>query len=324
MLRLATVIRHKHLHVEAALVAQKWPAYRFLSPMRLNRMFREAYNDICHARQPRDTDEMRAAFGGIGAKLDFAKSSSQHTQLHIARQYADLLGMPYGEYIRFCFDFGERRQRNFIPRPNQLRPSKQAQEAWCSKLQEYWTDGRIWIQLMSEPNLESYDVRNDAGLPAQSSFRSELLRHAQQGTVNPEIFYGLVVLQRCWLLPDDLLAIDHDIWSRARVSAEGDVREGGYVPVPHAHPGPTGLQQGCYGLPGIDTTTEVTCQTCPALQSCDLLRPDILGQVRDQHNCDDPANNALRRKNRERVRTHRATKKAAGASSPKPQSERAT
>lgn len=324
LLRLASVIRHLYLHDEAALVALKWPAYRFLSPSRLNRMFRDAYNDVCYDRRPRDTGEVPSVFGGIGMKLAFGKAGNQLTQLHLARQHADGLGMPYGEYIRFCFDFGDRRKRKFIPRPNQLRPSEKSQEAWFSKLLEYWTDERIWTHLMSQSGLEGFDIRNDMGLPAQSSFRTELLRLAQCGVTNPDIFYGRTVLNRCWLRPDDLLAINHDIWSRARMSAEGDDRAGGYLAVPHVLLGATGLQQGCYGLPGIDTTTEVTCQSCPAQQSCDLQRSDIRGRVRDQHNCDDPTNDALRRKNRERVRKHRATKKTTGASSPEqsPQPER--
>jgi len=311
LLRIASVVRHIYLKDEAALVVLKWPAYRFLSPLRLNQMFRDAYNLACYERRPRESELPPTVYGGIGSKLSFRNSSSQLTQLHLARQHADALGMPYGEYIRFCFDFGDRRERKFSPRPNQRHPSEEAYDVWWLKLRDYWTDERIWALLMSEPKLYGFDIRDGMGLPAQSSFRTQLLRLAQNGVTNPDVFYGRTVLNRYWLHPEDLIGINRDVWNRAKTSAEGDDRAGGYLAVPHVDLGTIDVQQGCHGLPGIDTTVEVTCQACPARHSCDIERSVILSRVRDQFSCNDPTSEAQLSKNRERVRKCRASKRTA-------------
>ena len=315
LVRLGATIRHEYLRDEAALVTSKWPAYRFQSPDRLNRLFRDTYNKACSDRRPRDPDGDADVFGGIGPKLRFDKGSGQLTQLHQARQHADSLGMPYGDYIDFCFDFCNRSERKFTPRPNQLAPSRQAAEAWRAKLEKYWTDDRIWVGLISQADLERYDIRNDLGLPAQSFFREELLRLASGNVTNPATFYGAIVLQRRWLRPKEMMEADAEIWSRARQLAEADDWMGGFISMPHVPLDQMTLMQSCFGVPGIDTATEETCLTCPARQACDLLRDDVSRELRLRSGFDDPMTEEKKRKSRERTRKSREAKKKTGASS---------
>ncbi|MEQ3728125.1 MAG: hypothetical protein ABNH38_12015 [Tateyamaria sp.] len=314
LLRLATVIPHVYLRDEAALIGLKWPAYRFHSPMQLNLMFRDAYNDTCHSRRPYNSgEEGWVPIGGISPTLNFSKVSGQLTQLHVARQQADLLGMPYEDYIRFCFDFAERRVRKFIPRPNQLAPSPAARETWFAKLKTYWPDEVIWTRLLSTAGLESYDLRNDLGLPAQSRFRQQVLRLAQRQVTNNATFYGLAVLERRWLRPEDVVAVNPPVWEQARLSAETDDRGGGHIAAPHVPLTDMGQRQGCFGLPGVDASTDESCRACSARQACDMLRDDIIVRLREQHGCDDPVGEAKRLANRVRVRRHRAKNKDAAA-----------
>lgn len=287
----------------------KWPAYRFVSPWSLNQMFRDAYNTLCRANLPRSLSGAAVNVGGISPKLNLRTGNSQLTQLHLARQFADKLGMPYDAYIRFCFDFAGRRKRDFIPRPNQLAPSPLAQEAWFSQLHASWSDEHVWIRTVAQPDMDGYDLRNDLGLPAQSGFRDGLLKLAWPCVTNTTSFYGLTILERGWLRHEDLAVTNPEIWRRAQESAEYDQKAGFFLPAPHTPLRNEDLRQSCFGVPGIDIATTDICSVCPARQVCELFRQNIVTQVRRLHNHADPATEAKLRKNRERVQRHRSKKK---------------
>lgn len=311
--RISATIPHKYLAKEAELVALKWPTYRFMSPAMLNEMFRKVYNDLCKQRRPRNLDAPVANLGGIGPKLNFGAADRQLTQLHRARQHADRTGMPYDDYLRFCFDFAERRKRGHLPRPNQLKPSLQAEAAWFSMIKGYWTPDRYWVRLSAEAPLAHYRSENDAGLPAQISFREQLLFLAESNDVNPTVFYERVVLANRWLTDDHLPSSNPEIWARAKESAACDPRLVQTRLKEHQVLTQGDLMQSCYALPGIETATTEICATCPRRQECDQARSEVLQRVRDLHGFHDPVTAASREKNRRRVAKSRAKKKTAAS-----------
>lgn len=311
VVRLGATIPHKYLCEEAELITLKWPTYRFKSPWELNELFRTTYNDLCKNRRPRGLTAPVANLGGIGPKLNFEIASSQLTQLHRARQHADRTGMPYDEYLRFCFDFAERRKRGHLPRPNQLRPSTQSESAWFSLIGSYWTSDRYWVRLSAAPCLAQYTCRNEAGLPAQVSFREALLFLAESNEIDPTSFYARVVLANQWLQEEHLVSKLPEIWTRARERAMDDQMVGHYKPQQHVPLAQEDLMQSCYGVPGIDTAETEVCVQCPLRKTCDEARSAVLQRIQDRHGCNDPATEASRARNRSRVADFRARTKAA-------------
>ncbi|MGJ8561891.1 MAG: hypothetical protein ACSHX3_16880 [Litorimonas sp.] len=205
VLRLATFHSHNNLRDEAELITLKWPAYRFLSPWRCNLLFRDAYNAQIAAMSPRNGDGSLSYLGGISGKLDMRSNNSAHTQLHLARQHADRTGMPYDEYLRFCFDFASRRTRDFVPRPNQLRPNPKSEAAWSSSIVEYWTADRMYLSLVREPHLPQFSQENGRDLPAQTSFTETLIWLAGENLPGLSTLLGNFVLSRRWM-PEHIVA----------------------------------------------------------------------------------------------------------------------
>lgn len=313
LVRLGATLPHKYLRDEAELVTVKWPAYRFLPPWQLNVLFRNAYNATINLERPRDSTGPVSGFGGIGPKLDLLTNNSQHTQLHRARQHADRTGMPYDEYMRFCFDFASRRQRNFVPRPNQLRPVEKAADAWHSALVEYWNADRMWLHLVREPQMPQFAVENARGLPAQAAFVETMMWLADEHATSLSTFFGHVVLARRWVAEEAIMRVNPEAWEQAKASAVFEQGRGEFVPEPIRRLASEELRQGCYGMPGIDTGTAETCAHCPARMSCNQARFEVLEVLRKRHCVEDPSAETARRNGRERVARSRSKKKSAAA-----------
>ena len=172
------LILKKQLLKEIQLVTLKWPSYRFISPLESTRVFADAYKDAYVDCVRTNLDIEHAEKTKIGDKLSWKERNSDLTQMWIARQHADELGMPYPDYLEFAFKFAVGRQRKRLPQPNQLRPSGETQTiAWNAKLAEFWNEDRFVNAFKRIPALPQYTASNFRGLAAQTSFRDALISY---------------------------------------------------------------------------------------------------------------------------------------------------
>lgn len=141
-------LKPEHLAREPELYSSCWPAYAVNSPIRRDAKFVEAYNEAfkMHLREHVD---YRLAVSALGinptqiiapkrASGDLAKGGLL-TSVDNARQVADSYGLPYRQFIKFCFDFAANRGVRRIPRPHQLVPGK-FRKIWERKLVEWKND----------------------------------------------------------------------------------------------------------------------------------------------------------------------------------------
>src|SRR6056297_322882 len=176
---LSCLIPRGYLAREAELMVLKWPEYRFMPPMQATRLFHTEYVKAYRNHHKRTVDLHESEKIKIGEKLDMRRPNAHLTQLWVARQRADELGMPYSHYLRFEFSFAERRKRKHPPQPNQLGPNPKNEAAWVAKIREYWTDDMCRIELNRMAPLAQFAVENDRGLPAQRRVREDIVELAQ-------------------------------------------------------------------------------------------------------------------------------------------------
>jgi hypothetical protein len=305
-----TIIPHELLRAELDLAVSKWPNYRFMTPLRATRLFKEAYVAEYRRYHARNIDYREAEALKIGHKLDLAHHSTQNTQLWRARQIADGLGMPYGAYLEFAFAFAEGRRRKYAPQPNQLGPSERSAAAWSGKLAEFWTPERKWLALEAEEPLPEYRLSNDLGLTMQGQFRAELLDLGRSGAINPEAFLDTHVVTLEQLTPAECEAAFPG-WIALESMAETlDAKAAGIIAGhPYSAIDPSRIRPSCYGLPGINATAEARCQICGLRPGCHVQRREILDQLVIHFGTTDPIAGARRAGNAERQRRHRARQK---------------
>ena len=133
------LIGNKHLRDENVLMKKKWAEYRFMTPLAATALFAKEFIQAYKNSLRRNVDIGVAENSNVGIGFDFTKPNGRITQICIARKRADATGMPYPEYLEFCFDFATRRKRGQLPQPNQLVPSKApARDLWNAKMEEIW------------------------------------------------------------------------------------------------------------------------------------------------------------------------------------------
>ena len=306
------VIPPEHIEAEAELMLTKWPAYRFMSPIEATDLFHTAYVDGYkhYHRQNADRDEAEGI--QIGKKLKRHKQTAHYTQVWVARQKADMLGMPYPAYIEFAFKFaGERKDRKYAPQPNQLGPNPKTKDAWHAKLNEFWDDDRYKLALSRMEPLPQYAVEFDLGLPAQRRYREELLDLGTRPEVRFDDFYAKYVTVRGNLNADDCKSIaSPDVLNKAERSAQRDLEDGlrevQEYPQPKAHE----FYQSCFGIPGVDASDALTCGSCPHFKICGAARTEALQRVEAVTGSTNPIAEKRKADTRKRVARHRAKKKA--------------
>lgn len=305
------VIPPEHLVAEAELMLTKWPAYRFMSPLEATDLFHAAYVDGYkqYHRKNKDLDEAEEI--QIGEKLKRHKQTAHYTQVWIARQKADVLGLPYPEYIEFVFKFaGERKDRKYAPQPNQLGPNHKTKDAWHAKFNDFWDDDRYKLGLSRMEALPQYAVEFDFGLPAQRRYRGELLDLGARPEVRFDDFYAQYVTVRGNLNVDDCKSIaDSDILAKAELSAQRDLEDGLREVREYSLPKAQEFYQSCFGIPGVDASDALTCGCCPHFATCDAARTEALERVKAATGSTNPIAEKRKADMRKRVAKHRARKK---------------
>lgn len=308
LVRMTKLIPRPLLALEAELMAAKWPAYRFLSPMSATRLFHSeyvaAYKAYCSTNIDRETGENIK----VGTKLRFLTPNAHLTQVWKARQIADNLGLPYPDYLEFAFSFAAERRRAHAPQPNQLGPNDKTREAWCTKLEVFWTPERARLALNRMEPMVQYACEYDRGLPAQRRFREELVESEAASGCALDGFIGRNVVSLRYLRFEDCAPLGADAAAAAleRVSREPEARF--YPAHSYDQPGPESFLPSCFGLPGIKTNDPVYC-ACPLKQQCMIARDFVTERVKAETGSDDPVAENSKRKNRQRVAQYRARKK---------------
>lgn len=125
----------------------KWFDYRFMHSVHATYLFADAYRTAYREAFKVNFDHERGEYvSGLKGQdiFDFTKKrTNDMTGFVRARQYADMMGMPYIEYTRIAVDWAMRRTRKFLPRPCHLYNF-----SLLTAIQETWRDrkaGKIYV-----------------------------------------------------------------------------------------------------------------------------------------------------------------------------------
>lgn len=306
------VIPREYLEAEAELMLTKWPAYRFMSPVEATDLFHVAYVDGYKQYHHENAARDEAEGLGVGKKLRRHKQTAHYTQVWVARQKADMLGVPYPEYIEFAFKFaGARKDRKYAPQPNQLGPNPKTKDAWRAKFNDFWDDDRYKLALNRMEALPQYAVEFDRGLPAQQRYREELLDLGARPEVRFENFYAQHVIVRGDLSLNDCETIaTSEALAIAEKSALWDLEHGIRKVQEYSTPEAHEFYQSCFGIPGVDVSDASSCGSCPHFTICGAARAEALERVEMATGSTDPIAEKKKADTRKRVAKHRARKKA--------------
>lgn len=303
--RALNLIPTKYRTLEAKLMPNKWPEYRFLTPMDATRLFHEAYIDAYRDYYRANLDVFAAADIKIGFKLSFHKRNAHLTQLYIARQKADQIGLPYPAYLEFVFKFAAARKRKHPPQPNQLWPTEKKLDAWLTKLVKFWNDDRHCLELNRMKEMPQYAHSAGKELPAQRRYREELIEMVMSGAYSIDSFVAKHVFERHFLPISDCDFLGKYAVKNAERKALADIDIGLLHPSEYGTPRNEDFYQSCFGVPGVIASDNPVCPSCPQRGKCESERQSVISKAISDTGFADPINEADKRKNRRRVKEHR-------------------
>lgn len=301
-----------HLAVEDFLLPRKWPAYRFMSPMQATMLFiktyKNSYKQAVKAHIDRDiADRMTPK-----STLKTSSNNAHFTQVWIARQLADSVGLPYDVYLNFCFYFATRVKRRFLPQPNQLVFTDKSERAWFMRMHKAWGENERKLALDRMDVMPEYFIDNDHGLPAQKAFRENLLELGNNSYTHFPTFIGKRVVSLRQLTADQCrLAFNAQSVDAAITSAESEVEDGMLIIHSYEEPETFGLLQSCLGLPAVDRAISDMCNMCSQADLCGRVRDEVASRLVANHGTEDPILAKKRANGRAYTAKSRAKAKAA-------------
>ena len=298
--RMLKLIPTRYRAREAELMPTKWPEYRFLSPMDATKRFYEAYIEAYRDYLRTNIDVRAAADIKIGFKLSFHKRNAHLTQLYIARQKADQIGLPYPAYLEFVFKFAGARRYRHPPQPNQLWPGEKKHDAWLTKIVEFWSDDCHGLELNRMKVMPQYAFFSYQGLPAQRQFRKEMLDLVSRGVYSIDGFVAKYVVERQYFRAVDRNFLGEKAVESAERKAREDVANGFLRPVELKTPASKEFYQSCFGVPGVVTFDNPICSTCTQRGDCELARQTVISKTLSETGFADPIAEADRPANRRR------------------------
>lgn len=297
---------------EADLLLKKWPAYRFMSALEATLAFSVAYADAYKDAVRINFDRDLALATKPLAKLDVKTANSGFTQMWIARQHADFLGVPYPWYLEFCLDFATRRTRHYLPRPNQLRPSAKTEVAWLTVFEKKWADGRA-LEFTRMGAMAVYCVDYDRGLPAQIDFRDLLLHIERSAPGSFSTFVARRVVQRQELTWGMLLKIvDQETLDHVSEVVTSDLSAGMIVVETFDQPEKSAFWQSCFGMCSTKSEAPGLCAGCPQQASCIAMHSIVMRKLTADTGSTDPIRDRRLEGQRRRTAASRAKAKATG------------
>ncbi|OIQ35234.1 MAG: hypothetical protein BM559_01590 [Roseobacter sp. MedPE-SWchi] len=307
--RILNLIPAKYRASEAELMPRKWPEYRFLTPWDSNRLFHEAFIKAYREYVRTNIDAATADDIKIGFKLNFYKRNAHLTQLNIARQKADKVGLPYAAYLEFIFKFTAARRYKHPPQPNQLWPNEKKLDAWLNKIVEFWSDDRHCLELNRMKDMPQYAHSADKGLPAQRQFRSELIDLVTSEAYSIDRFVAKHVFERHHFCIKDCGFLGKFAVENAERRAIEDMEIGLLTSCEYGTPADEDFYQSCFGLPGVVTSKNAVCSSCTQRGDCELARQSVISKAVNETGSEDPIDAADRRENRRRVSKCRARRR---------------
>lgn len=308
--RLLQLIPAKYRKREAELMLTKWPEYRFLTPWDADRLFHECFIAAYRTYLRINVDIASADDIKIGFKLNFYRRNAHLTQLHVARQKADEIGLPYPAYLEFTFKFAAARKYRNPPQPNQLWPTEKKLDAWLTEIVDFWTDDRHCHELNRMRDMPQYAYFTDIGLPAQKQFRSELIELVTSGALSTDSFVAQHVFERKYFQLSNCNFLEEYAAGNAERNARKTAEIGLLTPRHYGRQIKEEFYQSCFGVPGVITSDCPVCSSCPQRVECETTRQSVVTRSISETGFAEPIEEADRRENRRRVNKHRARMRA--------------
>lgn len=312
LIEMLTHFSSSSLAYERHLLETKWFDYRFMSPVAATKLFLSKYQEIFRRKFRQELDMERAgSVSGVDLKR-FENDARERTQLWVARQRADALGMRYDEYIEAAFDFGSRRKRKFFPRPNQLHGGEASIEALQAFRAEFWEDRLSSGAVVVDGH--EYRVETYRGLPAQDAYRSFILERAKAACRPWGQLMEIYCVQRRQV-PVETFAplMSAETFERERAYAG---RAGRFTPEPVPEHTSATLWQSCFGVPGARDPYSAPCSGCPQSAGCEGLSQRITRLVEQRCGTRFPADDRQRAAARDRKRRQRQREKENAGAQP--------
>lgn len=303
-------IATKYLEEDHALFTMKWFAYRVITPLAATKRFADDYRVARRRALHEHRDRHLAAAAKILPEIDWTKSNRLLTQLWTARQHADRLGMPYPEYLQFAFDFAMRRKREYLPLPNQLRPSTPAQiQAWNAELGKFWTVDLKAITFKRMPIVPSCSIGNGLATYPLTAFRQQLVEMANEQTNPPDFFATQIVKNR--YLSEQMCAdhVDANILAERMVEVDRDITYYGQDRASTDKLVARDSLPGCFAM--IPATAPASCLACPAKNLCTERALALSDSVKHHYGAVDPVDEVRRGRGAAATRRCRAKAKFA-------------
>jgi hypothetical protein len=310
LLLAAERIRPASLALESRLMTLKWYDYRFMSPMDATLLFGELYQKQFQATIARVVD--RGLAQNVRG-IDMTKimtDKRQFTALWNARQRADELGIRYAEYLQFCFTFATDVQRKALPQPSQLYFSEASKAAWLAKLMKFWPE-RLYEGLAKVDDLPQYRLEAFRNLPAQRGYRQFILDRAEGGKKRlRDVIIVHSVEKRQLPIRQFGLLVGRERFRHELRSLRDYGKSFPFSSAPSVQLPENQLWQSCFGVPHAFSAASDPCVSCPQSAGCQRLAGAILERVAARHGTTDPVKQKEKEATRDRVRKHRARKKA--------------
>jgi hypothetical protein len=218
--------RRADLTSERDLHTRKWFDYRFMSPREATAIFRAEYEKVYRSSHAHniDTAEAERKFGTRRGVPEDHKA--EFTSFWRARQFADLLGMPYGIFLEAAYQIllsgGFRR----IPYINQIYGKHQVRIAVAAT--ELWEE-HCASRFMFSP-LPHYQAESFRGLAAQVAHQDWILEQLKTRTdhaigracftlrilpeVRAKLEFGEERLEKARVLAAEEVPMVHESWDR--------------------------------------------------------------------------------------------------------------
>jgi len=303
-LQFAVNIRREILEDENELTDLKWFDYRFDSPLNATIKFANAYSVIFKDEWAKSIDRDEALKKRPIARGDVTHNRRELTSFWHARQFADLIGVPYEFFVQAAMDWHLRSQWKHLPRPNQLICAAKGPRV-LDHIRDSWTS--LTGASFRYSRLPHYRQENFVGLPAQLTHREHVIKQIRDRVRPVDLIGRLIFGER--VLPHELAisSFGKDLFEEAKRDFRGTVE-------PVVKLSTDDLRPACFMVPYAFDEHSSPCADCQAKERCRAAARIINVRIDSRHGGLDPVTARERQLNRERVARCRAKKKSLGIS----------
>ncbi|MER8862535.1 hypothetical protein NKI19_02285 [Mesorhizobium sp. M0751] len=295
-----------HLEREHELLTKKWFDYRFLSPLDATLLFGEIYRKALRAFVRANIDrELSEHVNGVKAAPP-SEPAGWFTQLWMARQRADELGLPYDEFMEFSFHFSGRRTRSRNPLPLQLHANDTTKVAWHAQFEKFKLD-RGLFSVWPGSDLAQYQIDHYRGLPAQKNFREVLTAVLRtDGKRWSDVIARHCLSRRQLPLRAVLRIMPGNQRRNSFETAVDEMRIGMWGTRNVVKLDDAEFLQSCFGMQNPSTEDSVQCCACPDHIRCRLIATKIDELAKRRFGSASPVRDARLAAVAARVAKHRA------------------